>query len=357
MRFHSWLIIAAVVLLLANCAAPVVTPTATATIPPTPTSGVDPCLTTAKTYKPGTLPPAKITFECYTDPYGIVDTFIFDTTTGQITNFVDSMHLTEDIQWSPDGTRVVFSSADDGNLTIYVMKTDENKPTKLMEGGTPRWSPNGQLIASNGKDGIYVTNVDTGQTMRVTHKVAEFGGLTWSSDGKRIAFSAQDGGHTDIFVANLDGSQEINLTHNASEDVYPTWSPDGKHIAFLSYRDGNAEIYISTADGAEQTNLTNSPEDENPPTWAPDGQHIAYTKFTEKFPTYGSTEARLYIMNEEGTEKRQLADLPAAYPVWSPDNKYLAFSYDQLYIVKIDDGQLSQFTEGPATRFFPTWAP
>jgi Tol biopolymer transport system component len=357
MRLHSLLIIATEVLLLASCAAPAVTPTATAIIAPTPTSGVDPCLTTAKTYKPGTLPAAMITFECYTDPYGNIDTFSFDTTTGQITNFVDSMHLAEDIQWSPDGTRVAFSSADDGNLTIYVMKTDENKPTKLTEGGTPRWSPNGQLIAFTGKDGIYVTNVDTRQTTHVTKKVATLDGLTWSPDGRRFAFSALDNGHTEVFVVNTDGSQAVAMTSNASEDLFPAWSPDGKHIAFLSDRDGNAEIYSLTEDGAKQTRLTNSPEEEGSLVWAADGQHIAYTKTIEKFPAYGSSEARLYIMNEDGTEKRQIADLPAAYPVWSPDSRYLAFIYDQLYVVKIDDGEMFQLTDGLATKAFPTWVP
>jgi Tol biopolymer transport system component len=297
-----------------SCVAPTVTLTPMATVAPTPTSSVDPCLTTAKTYKPGSLPPAQIAFECYTDPYGAINIYVFDTTTGKIVNLTNNAYTNEDIQWSPDGQFIAFNRKDG----IDLMDADGSQATRLIEGGSPHWSPDGRFIAFNGKDGIYTIGVANRQVTHLTNRFAVFAGSAWSPDGKRIAFSGLLNEHTDIFTVNADGSHEINLTNNGNEDVYPTWSPDGKYIAFQSYRDGNGEIYLTTIDGREQINLTNSPEDESPPLWSPVGQHIAFTASSSN-----SGLPKLFIMNTDGSHKRLLTDSPVAEPTWSLDGDYL----------------------------------
>ncbi|MBE3089087.1 MAG: PD40 domain-containing protein, partial [Actinobacteria bacterium] len=46
--------------------------------------------------------------------------------------------------------------------------------------------------------------------------------------------------------------------NNVSKDELPCFSPDGLKIAFTSSRDGNARIYIMNSDGSNQERLTNS---------------------------------------------------------------------------------------------------
>ena len=49
--------------------------------------------------------------------------------------------------WSPDGSRIAFSSERDGNSEIYVMNADGSDQTRFTNNdrweGTPSWSPIG----------------------------------------------------------------------------------------------------------------------------------------------------------------------------------------------------------------------
>ena len=53
-------------------------------------------------------------------------------------------------EWSPDGMRIVFSSARDGNYEIYVMDIDGSNQTRLTNyvngDQAPKWSPDGSKI-------------------------------------------------------------------------------------------------------------------------------------------------------------------------------------------------------------------
>jgi dipeptidyl aminopeptidase/acylaminoacyl peptidase len=53
--------------------------------------------------------------------------------------------------WSPDGTRIAFSTNRDGNNEFYVMNTDGFAQTRLTyhdaSDFSPTWSPDGQKIA------------------------------------------------------------------------------------------------------------------------------------------------------------------------------------------------------------------
>ena len=59
--------------------------------------------------------------------------------------------------WSPDGTKIAFSSDRDGNFEIYVMQPDGSNPTRLTNNlsldGEPNWSPDGTRM-------VFVTQRD-----------------------------------------------------------------------------------------------------------------------------------------------------------------------------------------------------
>jgi TolB protein len=71
--------------------------------------------------------------------------------------------------WSPDGTKIAFSTNRDGNLEIYVMNANGTGQTRLTNNIgfadlDPDWSPDGSKIAfSSNRDGnleIYSMNAD-----------------------------------------------------------------------------------------------------------------------------------------------------------------------------------------------------
>jgi len=230
--------------------------------------------------------------------------------------------------WSPDGSKIAFSSwRDGGGDEIYVMNADGTGQTRLTYGlekyaWAPSWSPDGSKIAfaSTGLDGgwIYVMNADgSGATRLINWGAGVFDfGPSWSPDGSKIVFPSSDGGPGgyEIYVVNIDGSGVTNLTNNpALLDYYPSWSPDGGKIAFASDRNGNDEIYIMNTDGSGVTNLTNNSAWDMDPSWSPDGSKIAFFSYRD-----GNSE--IYTMNADGTEQTNQTNNPASdwFPSWGP---------------------------------------
>jgi Tol biopolymer transport system component len=135
--------------------------------------------------------------------------------------------------FSPDGTKIAFTSERDGNYEIYVMNADGTNQTNLTKSPVSDSSP-----------------------------------LSWSPDGKKIAFGSDRDGNSEIYIMNVDGGNQIRLTSSTFEDFAPSFSPDGTKIAFNSDRDGNNEIYVMNADGSSQTRLTNDTFDDSFPSWS-----------------------------------------------------------------------------------------
>jgi Tol biopolymer transport system component len=341
MRFHFLLISATAILLLASCAAPVVTPLSTATIAPTPTSGVDPCLVTAKSYKPGSLPPGRIAFNCYSDPNAI-NIYAFDTATGIITNLTHNGFTNSDIQWSPDGRQIAFFSNLDSRPGTYLVNADGSATKWLFDDGISRWSPDGKRIAFMRDDGLYVMNSDGGQQVHLANNL--YYHMAWSPDTKRLAFAAkQDGVH----IINADGTQEVKLTDYSADYGDVVWSPDKNHIYFLSTHAGPLALYSIDISGNQPQQLASANTDIDFFAVSPDGNKIVFRD--------GNGTASM--MNSDGSQIRQLFDNPTNHLSWSPDGQYLTFAYDELAVVKVDTGQIITLTDSSATIDYPEWSP
>ena len=200
-----------------------------------------------------------------------------------------------DPTWSPDGTRIAFSSFDkDSTFTILnVMNADGTNITRLTDAFChyPAWSPDGKYIAvvrwATGipgcslcnTSGIYLIDAD-GSNMtllaKLTIKMAVIHDLAWSPDGKHIAFASNqdapvdsfyDSFYKDIYSVDVDSSNITRLTHDGQGGFDLTWSPDGQQIAFSNYNEDENKglIYIMNADGSNITKLTVGSD----PSWQP----------------------------------------------------------------------------------------
>jgi Tol biopolymer transport system component len=107
-----------------------------------------------------------------------------------------------------------------------------------------------------------------------------------------------------------DTSSEQSSEQRLSEDRLYRKSK----IAFISHREGTPKIYIMNTDGSEQKNLTNNPAEDWGACWSPDGKRIAFRSKRD-----GNHE--IYIMNADGSEQKRLTYTPDAYErhlSWSP---------------------------------------
>ena len=167
--------------------------------------------------------------------------------------------------WSPDGSRIAFSSSQDGKLSILVMKADGSLITRLADRPFSDLSP------------------------------------AWSPDGSKLAFESNRDNNSEIYVMEADGSNQVRVTNNAAADRRPVWSPDGRSLAFESERDGNREIYVMRADGSNIRRLTNDAAADYSPAWSPTGDWIAVASGSGQA---GSTD--LYVMTPGGEARRKV---------------------------------------------------
>jgi len=115
------------------------------------------------------------------------------------------------------------------------------------EDGKARYSPDGSKIAytsaRSGSPEIWVAKADGSSHVRVT----EFGGplvgyANWSADGQRLIFYARPDGQADVFEKPVAGGKVRRLTDDPADDTMPCYSRDGAWIYFSSSRSGQVEI-------------------------------------------------------------------------------------------------------------------
>ena len=208
--------------------------------------------------------------------------------------------------WSPDGTRLVFSSYSEKEEVsdIYVMDADGANLTQLTDTSelserSPAWSPDGtKIMYSVGNEAYYVMNVDGSNQKRL---VANARYPKWSPDGTKIAFAPYS--TYEIYVINADGSNRRQLTSNWYViDDEPAWSPDGSKIVFvsgeytpsglISFPPGtgtislksDSEIWVMNADGSHPTCLTDNKDKDMRPQWVPRKRGVKVTEDSVVIP-------------------------------------------------------------------------
>src|ERR1044071_3360655 len=163
---------------------------------------------------------------------------------------------------SPDGARITFAA----NGALWVVNSDGTNPNQIGISGsdfTPTWSPDGTKIAftslQTGVAQVFTIDPDGQNEMNISNSNTNEGMPMYSPDGTKIAFVISptiNNPTGKIWTMNSNGSGKMQITTGVSNDEHPSYSPDGLTIAFSTNRDGNYEIYKVLAVGGVATRLT-----------------------------------------------------------------------------------------------------
>jgi Tol biopolymer transport system component len=142
-----------------------------------------------------------------------------------------------------------------------------------------------------------------------------------------IAFASQAPRGWDVYVTDVKSRKTARLTEHPRLDYNAVVSPDGKRVAFVSERDGNMEIYSMNVDGSDQHRLTNEFALDDHPSWSPDGQQLVFTSTRRPADKPGQSWNALYFMNADGSNVTRLSPpgVTELSPAWSPANGRIAF--------------------------------
>lgn len=266
---------------------------------------------------------------------------------------------------SPDGTQIAFAAVGD----IYVMPIGGAAVNVTRDAALdtdPSWSPDGgSLVYSSDKDSahlqLWVRDMKSGQSRKVTDLPTQPQGASFSPDGKRIVFFNVDGMWrvAEMSVLDLDSGRVTKIHDSLPQPGTPTWSPDGKRIALagiapmtVRFREGTNQVQTISATGGDVKwyapipMLSIDSRGGGGPVWSPDGTKMAaiYEGVLAVWPVAASGEPL-------GPPRRVTSESAHA-PSWQGDSRHLLYqSLDQLRIVDIETGD---------TRTVPlnlTWTP
>lgn len=217
--------------------------------------------------------------------------------TGQVTQLTNNAVGDSRAAINRAGTKIAFIRQ--GN--IWVMNVDGTGVTQLTTTGNegpPSWSPDGSKLVfssdrANQKD-LFVINADgTGET-QLTNSQFSRTDPSFRPDGAKIVFTGSN--NYDIWTINPDGSGAAVLHVGPNQQQLPVYNPAGNRIAYVQDTTSNFELHVINSDGTNPTVLDAG--DCWSPSWGQDGR-LVYIRYT-------GTAAEIRRMNADLTSSTLL---------------------------------------------------
>lgn len=228
--------------------------------------------------------------------------------------------------------RLVLSDPTAGE-TISIVNLSNGEQKNITRGDAPSYSPDGQKIVLTGPingqppDGLYVTDLASGNTTRLPSTANGDSAPLWSPDGAMIAFTRGPAGAIgtpgpyNVMLMNSDGSNLRQLTYGSEKNQATTWTPDGLNIIYTVYNSlSSSSVRMVNIQTGETLDLFDTSYWGSSIAISPDGKRAAYEDWMP---------GEIYILvvsSLDGSNRSLLAqgnETIVSAPKWSPDGQWV----------------------------------
>lgn len=328
----------------------------------------------------------------------------------------DIFHLRSaaDPQLSPDGRTILFTVQYGdrvGGPYTRLWSADVASGKSMpwgsadgIEGGSPRWSPDGKRVAYRGGGGIMVASPG-GTDSRLIAPVDDSNhplpraskDFAWSPDSSRIAFVGavpsteppmeadpiiitrywyrpargwperfNDNKRLHLFVVDVASSKVTQLTDGDRYEHSVDWAPDGRTLLFLQNPEkdqdftNNYDLYTINVGTKAIKRLSDTRGVEYAASFSPDGKTIAFSGLMRPVTSSETNmeNPHVWTLDVATGARREVApnvDNVQGRPQWSPDGRHLYFTVQSrgssaLYRIPFGGGTAERVGPGAGTR-------
>ena len=232
-----------------------------------------------------------------------------------------------DVRRSPDQQRIAIAQldADGRGDDVWLLDIGRGMTTRLTfdpaSDGYPVWSPDGSKIAfSSARTGqlgeVYVTDVaNPANVQRLGSSTDGFWPDCWSHDGHFIVMTQQKPADLDIWLYSFQTHEMHPYLSTPFVEQMPALSPDDSWIAYVTNESGRDEVYVERFPSHSARRLVSNGGGRFP-RWRADGRELFY-----RIP--GSMLMSVDMTSEKSVPKPLFKPPPGGFEVSADGQRFL----------------------------------
>ncbi len=334
------------------------------------------------------------------------DLFTLPIAGGDATQITSGMAFDAQPRFSPDGSRIVFTSDRDGGQNIWVQSLDGSDSVRISKGSSnraesPDWAPDGDYVVASigqfrggGLPKVKLFHVDGGSGVELVSEPDNLKmiGPTVSPDGRYVWYARRNGDWTynaqlpeyQLEAYDRETGERYTKSSRYGSGIRPTLSPDGRWLVYGTRHEAHTGLVLRDLQTNEERWLAYPVQHDDQESRAtldalpgmsftPDSRALiaSYGGKIWRLPIEGGPAVEIPFRVQfdlalgprvdfdypiEDTPTFTVRQIRDAVP--SPDGTRLAFTaLDRLWVSRADGSEPRRITDRGVSEHFPTWSP